>query len=170
MSPQEENMIPDSVASAEPYVGLWGHLKSIDHALGRALSSSDLKKLTELDRDRLQALIDLLKASMPEDGGSSDAAEESLIRGWTTEPDYSTAMDFHERIANHPSFREWKRSSKKSFGEKVGQLTVALQSVLEHAESRDRTLIAKEPVPQEELEILRAVLRSILAETEAALY
>ena len=129
-------MIPDSVTSAEPYVGLWGHPKSIDHALGRTLSLGDPTRLTDPDRDRLQALIDLLEASMPKNTGSSEATEESLVRCWTTEPDYSTAMDFHSRIADHPSFREWKKSSRKSFGEKVRQFTEVLQLILARAESK----------------------------------
>jgi hypothetical protein len=162
-------MMPDSVASSDTHVGLWGHLKSIDHALSRISSLGDPKGLTELDRDRLQALVDLLNASLAKNTDLSDTTGEFLVRCWTAEPDYSTAMDFHRLIADDLSFREWKKSSRKPFGEKVGQLTEALESVLDRAQSNE-VLISKDPIPQEELKVLRAVLHSILAEIEVALY
>jgi len=73
-------MIPNALANTGPYADFWGHLKSIDHALERALNPDitspdhdreqtlDADKttpgLTDLDRDRFKALILFFKSAL----------------------------------------------------------------------------------------------------------
>ncbi len=58
-------MIPDALSSTGPFAGFWAHLKSIDHALCRALDSKSSLSLTELDKERLRTMADFLRESMP---------------------------------------------------------------------------------------------------------
>jgi hypothetical protein len=161
-------MIPNAVANTGPYAGLWGHLKSIDHALGRTLDFGDPRKLTGLDRDRLQALIDLLEGSLPKDPDPLNVTIDFLTRCGTTEPDYSTAIDFHREIAEHPAFKEWLKTSKISFEDKVKRLIKSLEVVLVKS-TPSSLFLTKEEIPQKEFQVIRAVLQSLLDETEAAL-
>lgn len=163
-------MIPNAVASTGAYAGLWGHLKSIDHALDRTLSFGDPRRLTELDRDRLQALIDLLEGSLLKETDPSHLAEDLLAHCRTVAPDYSVAVDFHQEIANHPAFKEWLKSSKCSVEYKVKRLICALTDVLTEETPKNLLGISPRDIPAQEFKVLRAILQPLLADTETALY
>jgi len=168
---KERNMIPNAVASTGPYAGLWSHLKSMDHALERALRITNTGKLTELDKDRLQALIEFLQGSLPTPPDSSEEADDLFFRRQTTEPDYSGAIDLQQEVHNVHAFEEWSKPSRKSFEINVRRLIKAIEEVL--GESTSNTLLPgmrQKEIPRTEFEVLRAILQSLLAETETALY
>ena len=158
-------MIPNAVASTGPYAGLWSHLKSIDHALQRALAAKSSKELAALDRDRLRALCEFL------DGGLSSAtAVSGLSTSLTdysgiTEPDYNAAIDLRSRLALVSEFENWQKASKKGFDSKLQRLIASITSFL----SPSGGLLGRE-VPRQEFEVLRAIVQSLLSEAETALH
>lgn len=158
-------MMQDAVASTGPYAGLWGHLKSIDHALGRVLVPGDPRRLTALDKDRLQALIGILEGSLTKYPDLAD--DDAFLRCQPFEPDYSVAMDFYEKISDHQDFKAWRKSARESSGDKIKRLVKALNDILSED---NRGLFGRKDSRKQEIEVLRAVLKPLLAETEAALY
>jgi hypothetical protein len=161
-------MIPNAVASTGPYAGLWSHLKSMDHALDRALQTADCRRLTELDKDRLHALVELLQGGLPTSGSPEEADDLLLHCCQTTEPDYSGAIDLRQELRNVEAFEEWSRPSRKSLSDNVGRLIRAIEDFL--GETSPHSLIPQKEIPRKEFEVLRAILQSLLAETETALY
>ena len=159
-------MIPNAVASTGPYAGLWSHLKSIDHALERTLAIADPRKLTELDRDRLQTLVEFLQGSLLPNPISPSDTGDLLLHCQTTGPDYSGAIDLRQEIYDVPAFDEWSKSSKKSFEINVQRLIKAVEDVLN--EGTPDQLFQQKEIPKKELGVLRAVLQSLLAKTEMA--
>src|SRR5690242_14438250 len=157
-------MIPNAVASTGPYAGLWSHLKSIDHALERALTLRGAR-LTELDRDRLRALIDLLQGGLSEQE-ASESARSLLPFSVVAEPSYGATLDLRHRLVNVPRFQDWHKSSKKGVESKIARLIKAVEDYLD----RPRTSLFSEEIPVEEFEVLRAVLKDLLVEAEAALH
>jgi hypothetical protein len=159
-------MIPNAVASTGPYAGLWSHLKSIDHALGRTLASADPRKLTELDRDRLQALVDFLQSSLLTDSDPLNAPGGQFLPCQTLEPDYSRAIDLREELDRIPAFKEWSRPSRKPIENSIQRLIRAVEEVL--VGGTPEQLFPE--IRKKELGVLRAVVQSLLAETEIAMY
>ncbi len=158
-------MIPNAVASTGPYAGLWSHLKSIDHALERALTRRG-SRLTDLDRDRLLALMDLLQGGQPGEQDTPQVIKSLLPYSEIAEPSYGTTLDLRHRIVGIPKFQDWQKSSKKGTESKIARLAKALEDYL----NRPRKDLFSQAVPAEEFEILRAVLQELLAEAEVALY
>src|SRR5947208_2936852 len=70
------NMIPNALAVTGPYAGLWSHLKSMDHALARALDSGNPSSLTALDKERLEALVQFFQRGLV-----SENSDPSTIAG-----------------------------------------------------------------------------------------
>ena len=157
-------MIPNAVVSAGPYASLWSHLKSIDHALERALNAQTAGELAELDRDRLRALVDFLQSGLspraPDSQFSTSLCDYSIAS-----PNYGSAIDLRKRLGTLAAFEDWQKTSKKGFDAKLKRLTGALEDFLE----RPSGLLPKS-VPREELTVLHAILRSLLLEAETALF
>ncbi|NQT39521.1 MAG: hypothetical protein HQ581_18640 [Planctomycetes bacterium] len=158
-------MIPNAVASTGPYAGLWSHLKSINHALERALSAGSSKDLAELDRDRLLALSEFLDSGLSSSSGSSGLSTSLVEYSNLTEPDYSAAIDLRSRLAGVPEFDNWLKSSKTSFNNKLQRLITSMTNFL----SPSSDFLGHE-TPRQEFEILRAIVQSLLFEAEAALH
>ena len=172
-------MIPNALANTGPYADFWGHLKSIDHALERALNpditspnhsieqtlcaSKTTLGLTDLDRDRFKALTLFLGsalASKAEDGES----QKSLSFAVDTHLDYSATIDLRQKITAVKEFEEWQKASKKGFDFKLQRLIDSIENYLSKASGSFLT-----GVPSEEFEVLRAIVQSLLSEAEIAL-
>ena len=158
-------MIPDAVASTGPYVGLWGHLKSIDHALRRVLNIDDPQRLTALDRDRLCALINDLQCSLSKYPCLAD--DNAFLRCQQSETDYNAALDFSQKISDHPDFKAWRKSAKESYAAKIERLVSILRDIMTE---NDHDMFSKKDIPKDEIILLRKILKPLLSETEAALY
>ncbi len=157
-------MIPNAVASTGPYAGLWSHLKSIDHALGRALDSGSLKKLTELDRERIHALTELFRRGLVSSGLSSHVQTDLLVYSQGGDPEYASALELKERIPAVAAFQNWKSARNLGFEKKVQLLIEKAEAFL----NKPSSLFPKD-APREEFEVLRAIVQSLISDAEAAL-
>lgn len=152
-------MIPNSLSSTGPYAGLWSHLKSIDHALDRVQNG----EFSDLDKERLTALISILESGVTAKRDTSHESPSLLVLADEDQPDYSSALNLREALAAVPEFANWLKKSKIGHDAKLQRLVAALQDVVNAKE-----LFAPD-LPQEEFGILRIVLQSLLCEAEIAL-
>jgi hypothetical protein len=152
-------MIPQAIANIGPYAGLWTDLKSMHHALERALGPSPRGGLTEFDRDRLRALADFLRNQF--DSKISQDEEISLALDG---PRYSLDFDARQVLKSLKSFEQWHRSGKIGTKEKSKKLIDSLEEYLQGFSG------SWFPTPpQEEFRILRGFLSELLVRTETAL-
>lgn len=158
-------MIPNAVASTGPYAGLWSHLKSINHALERALAAGNSKELAELDSDRLHALSEFLDGGLSSAPGASGLSTSLVEYSNLTEPDYNAAIDLRSRLGEVPQFDNWLKISKKGFDSKLQRLIASITAFL----SPSSDFLGRD-VPREEFEILKAIVQSLLSEAETALH
>ncbi len=155
-------MIPNAVASIGPFAELWSHLKSIDHALERSLDSKNAESLTELDKERLHALVELLQMGV---APASPEPVNLLTCATPLDPDYGSSINLRERISTLPAFESWKKSSRLGFEPKVQKLIDAIQGFVVKPPG---SLFPKD-APRQELEVLRAIVQDLLFDAEAAL-
>ncbi len=155
-------MIPCEVSNTNVYASLWSHLKSIDHALERVLGDVEL---SELDRDRLNALGSLLQGGLSRTDQSSQLSTSLREYSESTGPDFHSGIDLRRRLSQVVEFEEWQKAARRGFDVKVNRLIQAIEDFL----NGPTNLFAKK-VPQEELQVLHAIVRSMLAEAETALY
>ncbi len=155
-------MIPNALASTGPYADLWGYLKSIEHALARSMSAIDL---TDLDQDRLEALISLLEDTLsPEDHDLlSDQNFLDIIDSWHS--DYSSGLDLRSVVESNERFKLWRRSSKKSFEEDIQRL---ISIIRRHLDGANKGLF-QAPPPSKEFEVLHSIVTSLLLDVELTL-
>ena len=152
-------MIPQALTNIGPYAGLWSDLKSMRHAIDRAMKADT--KLTELDHSRLQALADFLRNELdPKPEG-----ENEFLLLTSGEPRYSLDIDLRQIVKGLPIFEQWHRSSKMSFKDKKLKLFTALEDYL----SKFSSYLFPNNPPQEEFKIFHAILTELLARTESTL-
>lgn len=158
-------MIPNAVASTGPYAGLWSHLKSIDHALDRVLNASSANNLAELDKERLHALAQLLRQGISPNDSASPPRLDRFVRSRGGEPEYGSAFDLRQRIVSVAEFESWKKASKQGYEQKLQSLIDATESFV----SKLTTSLFAKDVPRSEFEVLRAIVKSLISDAEAAL-
>lgn len=156
-------MIPNAVANTGPNAGLWSHLKSLDHALDRALSSSNTQ-LTELDRDRLSAVAEFLAGGLSQEGQAPAPSLSSLSHATLADENYLALLDLRHKVVNVPAFENWQKASKKGVEAKLQRLLKATQEFLATGE------LFKRSVPRDEFQVIRAIIQALLSEVETALY
>ena len=172
-------MIPNALANTGPYADFWGHLKSIDHALERALSpditspdngieqtfgaSKTTPGLTDLDRDRFKALILFFKSALTSEAEGSKF-QKSLSFTADTHLDYSATIDIRQKITAVQEFEEWQKTAKKGFDPKLQRLIDSIENYLSKASGSFFP-----EIPRKEFEVLRAIVQSLLSEAEIAL-
>lgn len=157
-------MIPNAMAKSGPYADLWGHLKSIDHALERTLSGANREKVSELDIDRLRALVELLKGAQVGDSVDQPFAPDQLLFSEFNQSDYGSAIDLKYKFSTVSEFNDFQRSSKKGFNAKLEKL---LDDTEEYLTSTSGLVPGE--APTKVFEVLRAIVRSLLSEVEVAL-
>jgi len=152
-------MIPQTLTNIGPYAGLWSDLKSMRHAIDRAMKPDT--KLMELDKARLRTLADFLRNELdPKPLGDNEFLSLS-----SEEPRYSLDIDLRQIVKGLPIFEQWHRSSKMGFKEKTQKLFSALENYIKEFSN---SLFENNP-PQEEFKIIRAILTELLARTESTL-
>ena len=62
-------MIPQAISNVGPYADLWSYLKSMQHALNRAVAGQNLM---ELDKERLSALARFLRGELSQEKADYD--------------------------------------------------------------------------------------------------
>lgn len=172
-------MIPNALANTGPYADFWGHLKSIDHALERAINTitnadyniertigvgETTSTLTDLDKDRLNAMVLFFKSAL--NPRSTDSAESRTVPSFLvdTHLDYSSTIDVRQKITAVREFEEWQKTAKKGIESKLQRLIDSVENYLNNASA---SFIPE--APKEEFEILQAIIQSLLSEAEIAL-
>jgi len=154
-------MIPQAIANTGPYAALWSELKSMRHALERAMKATARGDLAELDQARLRSLIDFLRAEL--DPKPTEQGEFLSLA--SAEPRYSLDVDLRQLLKGLPVFEQWHRAGKLGFKEKTLKLITALEEYLGKLLGN---LFPSNP-PEDEFKILHAVLSELLVRTETAL-
>jgi hypothetical protein len=158
-------MIPQAIANVGPYADLWSHLKSMQHALQRAIEASTLRDLSELDREHLDALAHFLRNELSQRADPGALTFAGLVGQRSAEPGYSLDIDLQQMIKSVPAFEQWHASQKLGFEKKWQRLVSALAS---HTQNLGDTLMPDQPT-QEELTILQGILAELLLHVESAL-
>lgn len=157
-------MIPQAIASTGPYADLWSHLKSMLHALDRAMNAKNARDLTELDRERLSALSRFLKTELISKSGNQPVSFGSVGLMASQDPSYSFSMDLQQVAKDLPDFEAYHASQKMGFDKKVQKLI----AVLEECSAAPDALIPYNP-PKPELRIIQNLLTELLVHAESAL-
>jgi len=156
-------MLPNAITNTGPYAGFWSHLKSIDHVLERIITSSSMEKLTELDRDRLNALMNFLKDGLSAESTTPDISRDLLKHALSSKPEYSSALNLRDRINEIDEFINWNKKAKKGYEEKINKLIQATDAYL-----TSPPLILTES-QKEELLVMHAIIHSLVFDAEAAM-
>lgn len=153
-------VIPNATASTSPYADHWAQLKSVHYALSRALDPKNQIGLSDLDRERLQALVEALKTVVADQAGSETFKQAGASKDSVLHP----GTDLRDQIAAVPEFDAWRKTSKKGVDHNLQRLIQASETFLQ-----SRQLFTSK-VPREEFEILRAIVRSLVSASEVALH
>lgn len=148
------------MASTSPYADQWAQLKSVHYALARVLDSTEGARLSDLDRERLQALVDVLKMVTQAAQGTIGFLPEQGTRGLRA----LRLPDLRDQIAAVQEFDAWKKPSKIGVDQKLLRLIQASEQFL-----RAQHLFATN-VPREEFEVLEAIVRALVTSSEVALH
>ncbi len=157
-------MLPNAITNTGPYAGFWSHLKSIDHVLERILNPDvSAEKLSELDRDRLKALVDFLKDGLLSESTTPDIHQDLLNHAISTKPEYSSALNLRAKVNEIEAFNNWKKKAKKGPDEIIQRL---IQSTQDYLTSPPLILTESQ---KEELWVIHAIIHTLVFETEAAM-
>ena len=158
-------MILSALTDRGPYATLWGHLKSIDNALSRALDENDQDRLTDLDRDRIEKLVAFLEDTVLTESTGTDTTPENLFSIKAGRSEYGSAIDLRHRLSSIREFQEWHKLSKKGLDASVRRLTKAATDYLK---SSDDALFPRN-APRQEFSIMKSIIESLLVDAETAL-
>jgi hypothetical protein len=157
-------MIPHAITNTGSYVDLWSQLKAIQHALHRA-SNNRAQQLTELDRELLGRLAEIVRNVMPEEEKPTAAFTNHFDSLATYEAKGSLDFDLRYQLKNTPEFETWLSTQKQGFEKKIQRLIVALENYVR--ESRQGLLADR--FPDEEFKVLNAIISRLLVQVESAL-
>jgi hypothetical protein len=158
-------MIPNAMTASGPYEELWSFLKSVDHAVQRALTCEGTLVLSQLDKERLLSFATFLERGLSQDARRSVPPTDLLPFLRSDEPSYSSSMDVRRQVASIPRFESWQKARHVGIDKKIQQL---IHSTRQFVSSSHKELFAKD-APREEFEIVRDIVRTWLAQTETAL-
>lgn len=159
-SPRCCHTIAEGLATRSSQADRWCHLKSMDHALSRALEQGT--PVAPLDVDRLRALAELLSDETRETAVSGLDHMSSLLAGETPRTGYLLTASLRRRLQDLPAFRDYSQKSHLGFAAKIDRLAKAIEQYLTAAPGQ---LFS---VPREEFEVLRAMLQVLLRDTHSA--
>jgi hypothetical protein len=157
-------MLANALAATNPYADLWSHLKSMHHAVTRAIELPS-RQLVDLDRERLADLADFLRGSFTPVEVEEESLSESLLRSTADEASYTPVADIRDTVKSIRTFQEWRESSRIGFERKLQLLVNALDSF---RVDMDTDLFAAR-VPGEEFRVVRDILEHLLRDTQSAL-
>lgn len=159
-------MMPSGLADTGATSDLWSYFKSIDHALERAMAIGDRSQLTELDRDRLSALVTLLRETIAQPADLRQVSIDSVRLRHSQTPAYVTDFSLREQLRETPELLSWHAAAKMGFEKKIERLVETLDAYLSGTPDKLFTRGA----PEEEFKILRAALATLLRQAASALH
>lgn len=152
----------NALSSTSMYVNWWCHLDSIRHVLAKILDPDNKTPLNELDRERLEALIELVKGIHASSESVDPLSEEFLAKLNEPEAAYTPDVDFEECFRSSKRFNEWQKASKIGFEKKTQKLLAALENYV--TSSKDQ-LIPRH-APHEEFRVLKDVVEKLLTDAQ----
>ncbi len=154
------------ISSMEAYTDWWLHIESMNYTLRKLLESGRTEPLTRLDRERLGAVVEFVRALGQRKELRLSVTPEFLAR--LDEPEPTFAPDINLRVCFQESteFAGWLAGSKIGFDKKLVRLADAAEKF---ANSSASQLFAKD-APQEEFKILKDVTDRLLARSECKSY
>jgi hypothetical protein len=158
-------MIPQAIANNGPYADLWSHLKSIQHALMRAIGAQTAKDLSDLDKEQLNGLARFLRSELSQKTEPDAFTFAGFGGQQTNEPTYSLNIDLQQLLRTLPAFEEWHATQKLGFEKKWQRLVAALEA---YTGNWGGTLLLNHP-PREEFQILQRIISELLVHAESAL-
>jgi hypothetical protein len=158
-------MIPQAIANVGPYADLWSHLKSMQHALERALKAQTARDLSTLDKERLDALARFFRSELSLKPPTDAFSFAGFGGQSSSEPTYSLDFDLQQMIKSLPAFDEWHAAQKLGFEKKWQKLVSALES---YANNLNGSLLPNQP-PCDEFQILQKIISELLLHAESAL-
>jgi hypothetical protein len=157
-------MIPQAITSAGPYADLWSHLKSMIHALNRALSVENAQDMTALDKERLQDLAQLLETEVLHRDKEGDVDLKALANVSPLDAAYTLGLDLRSFLKEIPEFEQWNAAQKLGTDKKLNRLHTTLTTYVSNLTG----WMPNRP-PTEEFRILLTILSAVLRRTESAL-
>lgn len=150
-------MIKSVLSNTGAYADLWSYLKSVDHALSRALHSSATSPLQELDKDRLLALRRFLLNNFvsPKE---EDLSAFLTLSAKRNEPVYTPDFDVRDELKN---IREFAGPSIEKRIQKLADF------IEKYVNDSPKSLYERTPV--EELQTLRLFIGVLLRHLQSAL-
>lgn len=162
-------MIPNALARTGDYADFWSHLKSIDHALARALNDDAPEGVTDLDRERLRALAAFLLAGLGGSANTKAISGENLLASRGHGPVFESFIDLKQQLRSINDFEAWKSNRKMGVEAKVRLLIGAIESYTnDSGKPLLQKMSAKDP-PVEEFKVLKAILAHLLGDVESIL-
>lgn len=158
-------MIPQAIANMGPYADLWSHLKSMQHALQRALAVESTRDITDLDKERLLALSQFLKSELIQKPTPEVFSFAGFGRATAEGPSYSLDLDLHQIIKALPDFEQWHAAQKLGFEKKWQKLITTLESYIQNVGGN---WLPNQP-PKEEFQILQKIISELLLHAESTL-
>ncbi|MCP4704839.1 MAG: hypothetical protein GY865_09540 [candidate division Zixibacteria bacterium] len=158
-------MIPSALTNRGPYATIWGHIKSIDNALGRALDEKGQDTLTDLDRNRIEELIVFLKDAILTESTGTDVKPESLFSMDAGRSEFSSAIDLRQKLNTIKIFQEWHKPSKRALDASIERLTNAAAGYLKSSEG----VLFPKNVPRKEFSIMKSIITALLIDAETDL-
>ena len=155
-------MIPQAISNVGPYADLWSYLKSMQHALNRAVAGQNLM---ELDKERLSALARFLRGELSQEKADYDFNFAGLSGQEAREPKYSLDLDLQQLLKKLPEFDNWHAPQKLGFERKWLKLISALET---YGPMQSGRLLPVSP-PREEFQVLQTILAELLLHTESSL-
>ena len=158
-------MIPQPMAREGPYADLWSYLKSLQHALKRALHAQTSRDLTALDKERLTALARWLRRELTIKTSADLLTLNVFAAKPSREPVYALDIDLPQMIKSLPSFEAWLAAQKLGFDKKWQKLVTALET---YTQNLGDSLLPHHP-PQEEFHVLQDLLSELVLHAEGIL-
>lgn len=143
---------------------LWNLLKSIDHAINRALELHPPQRLAPLDKDRLSILAEILRDSIHRQS-TKDSPNETDFSIPDPQPWQATSkLDLIGAGRRAHKFETWLEGSKIGPEKKLQRLSDRLNRFVADLPA----MIYPKDLPREELEVLSALIRQCLIEARAS--
>lgn len=152
-------MLPEAIACKEAYAILWRHFVAIEHALKKSLEVENSSQLSELDKERLEKLIDFLQQSIDEEYQCKSPFFHAMIPYDIEDSSLFIIQDALDRFKEVKEFKEYSTQSPKK---KVEKFIHTLTDFLNNPE-----LIAKKS-RENEIRVLRSIMDQFILETEAS--
>lgn len=156
-------MIPQIIASTGAYVNSWRRLKSMQHALHRALTVTDPSELSPLDREGLEDVAEFFRVALSDESAGQTQPAAFLSAPAQPELDYALPIELRQRTKETKAFEAWLNS--QGYEKKIQRL---IKTIRRYCHDWKNGLIAGR-VPKDEFMVSHEILSTLLSRAESAM-